>query len=114
MEGQESDVVLRHVEHPTYFPCFGQQVGSVLVIVGDIWANTSANELDDALIYSMRFLTITYHSHMFLIHLCPRKPTNHVEGTANQNPSLKVMKKQEFEQHYWSMVGKHTSKHKTL
>ena len=42
--------MLRHVEHPTYFPCFGQQVGSVLVIVGEIWANTSANELDDAFI----------------------------------------------------------------
>ena len=42
--------MLRHVGHPTCFPCFGQQVGIVLVIVGDIWANTSANELDDAFI----------------------------------------------------------------
>ena len=43
--------MLGHVGHPTCFPCFGQlEVGSVLVIVGDIWANTSTNELDDAFI----------------------------------------------------------------
>ena len=43
--------MLGHVQgHPTCFPCFGLQVGSVLAIVGDIWANTSANELDDAFI----------------------------------------------------------------
>lgn len=37
---------------------------------------------------------------------CRRKPTNPVEGTASQNPSQKLMKKQECGQHFWSMDGK--------
>lgn len=35
-----------------------------------------------------------------------RKPTNPVEGTANQNPSQKLTKKQECGQRFWSMDGK--------
>lgn len=55
------------------------------------------------------FLSLKFHSSDMMIHhpfFCGRKPTNPVEGTANQSPSQKLMKKQECGQRFWSMDGK--------